>query len=153
MKKLLLFIFAIASIAKQSHSQNLNLNLVGQLSYGTQTLSNIHGWVDTADGKEYALVGAQNGLSIVDISNPATPVQITQIPGPSSTWREIKTWGDYAYVTTENGTIGLQIVELTNLPATNLATATWTPLSMPPRLKPFTHCILITEKFIYTEAM
>ena len=128
MKKPILFCFAIASLACKSYSQNLNLTLAAHRSYGSESLSNICGWVDTADGKEYALVGAENGLSIVDVSIPSTPVIIIQIPGPPSTWREIKTWGDYAYVTTEDGAIGLQIVELTNLPATNLAVTTWKPL-------------------------
>lgn len=130
-KHLILFLSVIA-FAAQSHSQNLNLNLVGQLSYGSEELSNIWGWTDTADGKEYALVGAADGLSIVDVSTPASPVEIVKIPVPASsqgcTWREVKTWGNYAYVTTECGTMGLQIVELTNLPATNLNVATWKPV-------------------------
>lgn len=119
------FIFLFSAVA---FAQNLNLTLKSHFPYAGQTLSNIHGWVDTADGKEYALVGAQNGLSIVDVSNPSVPVEIIQIPGPSSSWREIKTVGNYAYVTTEDGNIGLQIVDLTNLPNTNLAVATWKPL-------------------------
>ena len=125
-KNLLLFLIAF-SLTQGSYSQNLNVTLASRLSYGSQSVSNIGGWVDTADGKEYALVGAENGLSIVDVSIPASPVEIVQIPGPASTWREVKTVGDYAYVTTEDGAIGLQIIELTNLPATNLAVSTWRP--------------------------
>ncbi|TAL62968.1 MAG: choice-of-anchor B family protein [Bacteroidetes bacterium] len=127
MKKIVFTIFTFFSIMLISFSQNLNVTLASRLSYGSQRLSNICGWVDPADSKEYALVGAQNGLSIVDITNPANPVEIIQVPGPSSTWREIKTVGNYAYITTEQCCIGLQIVELTNLPNTNLAVTTWTP--------------------------
>ena len=114
-------------ITQTAFSQNYNITLAAKLSYGTESLSNICGWVDPDDGKEYALVGAQKGLSIVDVSVPTNPVKITQIPGPSSSWREIKTNGHYAYVTTESGTVGLQIVDLSNLPATNLTVATWKP--------------------------
>ena len=128
MKKYTLLVIIAGFSVAFSNAQNLNLTLASKLSYGNQSLSNICGWVDTADSKEYALVGAENGLSIVDVSNPAAPVEIIQIPGPASTWREIKTVGDYAYVTTEDGTIGLQIVELTNLPGTNLNVTTWTPV-------------------------
>src|SRR5687768_14199448 len=127
MKKIVLPLFVLLFSAA-SFAQNLNLTLKSHLPYVGQTLANIHGWVDTADGKEYALVCAENGLSVVDVSNPAAPVEIVQIPGPSSSWREVKTVGNYAYVTTEDGSIGLQIVDLTNLPATNLAVATWKPL-------------------------
>lgn len=127
MKKLFLFGLAVLSVIEASFSQNINVTLSSRLPYPGERLSNICGWVDPVDNKEYALVGAQNGLSIVDVSNPALPVEIIQVPGPTSIWREIKTVGNYAYVTCEDGTIGLQIVDLTNLPGTNLAVATWKP--------------------------
>ena len=42
----------------------------GQLTYGvTNELANIGGYVDST-GREYALVGCQTGLSIVDVTNP-----------------------------------------------------------------------------------
>ena len=109
------------------NSQNFNLTLSSTYTYSTGTIANIGGWKSPTDGKEYALVGAHTGLSIVDVTNPAAPVQITLIPGPSSLWREVKTYGNYAYVTTEFGTSGLQIVNLTNLPTTPLPVTTWTP--------------------------
>jgi len=114
------------------HAQNLNVAFAAHVSYGVgvEDLSNIWGWKSPVDGKEYALVGAANGLSIVDVSIPTAPVVITQIPAGSSApciWREVQTYGNYAYVTTECGTLGLQIVDLTNLPATNLTVTTWRP--------------------------
>lgn len=129
MKKLFFFLLSLLPLGPGYllFSQNINITLAGQLSYGAEELSNIWGWKSPVDGKEYALVGAANGLSIVDVSTPSAPVQIVQIPGPTSTWREVRTNGNYAYVTTESGTIGLQIVDLTNLPSPSLATATWTP--------------------------
>lgn len=127
MKKPLPLIVLLFSCSLIAFSQNVNVTLASRLSYGNQTLSNICGWVDPADNKEYALVGAQDGLSVVDITNPSNPFEVIQIPGPSSTWREIKTNGNYAYITTETCCNGLQIVDLTNLPGTNLAVTTWTP--------------------------
>ena len=121
-----LLVFLLAVISGRAFSQNLNVTLADQLNYNTN-LSNICDWKDPQDGKEYALVGAGDGLSIVDVTNPANVTEITKISGPNCTWREIKTNGNYAYVTTECGTTGLQIVNLTNLPGTNLQTATWTP--------------------------
>ncbi|MBI3502217.1 MAG: choice-of-anchor B family protein [Bacteroidetes bacterium] len=113
-------------------AQNMNITLAAQLSYGSQELSNIWGWKSPVDGKEYALVGAANGLSIVNVTNPSSPVQIVEIApqDPASTncsWREVKTWGNYAYVTTECGQTGLQIIDLTNLPSPSLPTVNWKP--------------------------
>jgi len=110
------------------HGQNLNVTLTDTLAYSGQALSNICGWQDPVDGKEYALVGAEDGLSVVDVTNPANVFQVVQIAGPSScNWREIKTVGNYAYITAECGTLGLQIVDLSPLPSASLPTATWAP--------------------------
>ena len=96
----------------------LNIQFRGQLTYGASNeLANIGGYVDST-GKEYALVGCQTGLSIVDVSNPTTPIQKILIPGTNSFWREVKIWGKYAYVTTEGGSNGLQIINLGKLPGT-----------------------------------
>jgi len=98
-------------------AQNINTTFVSTYSYPGQTLANIWGYA--AGGREYALVGAYNGLSIEDVTNPGAPVHITQIPGSSSSWHEIKTYSHYAYVVSEGGS-GVQIVDLNGLPGTTL---------------------------------
>jgi len=109
---LLLPFFATAQIE--------NVNLLGrfhpQQGQGTD-YNDCWGYVD-AQGREYAIMGAQNGTYFVNITNPAQPVQVGYIPGPSSIWRDIKTHSHYAYITTEGtGTgQGLQIVDLSNMP-------------------------------------
>lgn len=91
-----------------------NLTKLGQLTY-TPTLNDIWGYSDSAAG-EYALVGVRDGFSIVDISVPSTPVQLFFISGPTSTWRDIKTYNGYAYVVNESDS-GMLIVDLNSLPA------------------------------------
>lgn len=101
----------------------VNFNLLGHLDYQAlrnSDLSNLWVYADEF-GNEYALVGVNGdggntgGLSVVDITDPATPVEVAFIPGPTSIWREIKTWGDHAYMTTE-AQFGLLIVDLSPLP-------------------------------------
>lgn len=104
--------------AATTHAQNTNVDHRSTFTYNNQNLSNIWGYA--AGGNEYALVGAENGLSIVNVTDPDNPVEIIQIAGPASTWREIKTYQHYAYVVSEGGG-GVQIVDLSNLPNTNLA--------------------------------
>src|SRR5690606_10633454 len=101
-----------------------NISLLGQLDYQalrSSPLSNLWGYTDE-DGNEYALVGVNGsgaddsgGLSVVDLSDPANPVEVFFASAPPSTRREVKVWGDYAYVTTE-ANFGLQIVDLSPLP-------------------------------------
>lgn len=112
MKKLLavgfLLLFYIQSFAQ------LNVSLRANLPFNN-VLSNIGGYIDSS-GNEYALVGTFTGLSIVDVTNPANPVVKFNITGTNSDWREVKTWQNYAYVTTEGCCNGLQILNLGYLP-------------------------------------
>ncbi|MBL0329082.1 MAG: choice-of-anchor B family protein [Bacteroidetes bacterium] len=105
-------VFAFASIA----SAQLNVTFQAQKTYPGQTCANICGYVDST-GREYALVGASQGMSIVDVTVPNTPIEVLVIPGIDNLWKEIKVRGKYAYVTTEGGG-GLQIVNLRSLPNT-----------------------------------
>lgn len=91
-----------------------NITFRSKLSYPGLTLANIGGYVDTFS-HEYALVGTSAGLSIVDVTNPVSPVEKFAVPGLNSSWREVKTFQHYAYVTTEAGG-GLQIINLQYLP-------------------------------------
>ena len=111
-------LFALVSLASAFRAQNYNVSLAAHLPYTPRTLANICGY--TANGKEYALVGAEDGMDIVDVTIPANPVQVVQIPNVTNLWKEIKVYSHYAYVTTEGGG-GLQIVDLSNLPGSNLS--------------------------------
>ena len=109
----------VPAFAQYVPGVNNNVTLLGrQDKYNGY--SNIWGYTD-ASGNEYALVGADVGLSIVNITNPANPVEVSFIPGPGPTgWREIKTYSHYAYVVSEasapNQYSGVQVVDLSSLP-------------------------------------
>ena len=118
---LLVTVFFVSGLAQT----NFNVQFRSQLPYGaTVELSNIWGYVDSL-GNEYALVGAQNGLSIVDVTNPANPIVKFTVAGTNSFWREVQVRGKYAYVTTEGCCNGLQIINLSNLPA-SVSSKYWT---------------------------
>lgn len=77
-------------------------------------------WAYTApDGAEYALMGDVEGVSVVAI--PSLQV-VAHIDGPTEDdmffHRDIKTFGHYAYIVTENygRSEGLQVVDLSGLP-------------------------------------
>lgn len=108
---LLLFLSGIAA------AQN-NITLLGQLQYPGITCAGVWHYVDSLNN-EYALVGASDRVSIVDVTNPATPVEVFSVPalpGQSSLWRELKTYGKYAYAVSEGGG-GMIIIDLSGLPA------------------------------------
>lgn len=119
MLRCFLLVFSVLALAVCGKAQNFNVTHRSTMTFPNQNLANIWGYT-APDGSEYALVGGANGLIIVNVTNPDTPQFIRQIPGPSSAWREIKTYQHYAYVVTEHGAVGIQVVDLSNLPDTNL---------------------------------
>ena len=75
------------------------------------------GWTDPEDGKEYALVGVNNGTAFINISNPTSPVYLGKLPThtQSSTWRDIKVYENHAFIVSEAGGHGMQVFDLTRL--------------------------------------
>lgn len=142
------FMAAMILPGNKAAAQNLNITFAAQLPYPSQTLANICGYA--AGGNEYALVGAENGMDIVDVTVPTNPVPIVQIPNVANLWKEIKVYKNYAYVTTEGGG-GLQIVDLSNLPNTNLAYHSYTGDGAISGQLGTIHALHIdtTKKFIY----
>lgn len=72
-------------------------------------------WGYATNNKEYALIGAETGVFIVDVTNPSSPQLLHTIPGDTSIWRDLKTFNQQAYVVNETGG-GLLIIDLSNLP-------------------------------------
>ena len=114
-KFLLLFATLIfLSFGKIYGQSSYNLNLLGTYDWNFTEGNDIWGWVDPQTEEEYALVGLVDGFSCVNVTNPANPIEEFFIPDLSSTWRDVKTWGNYAYVTTE-ANAGLLIVDLNDM--------------------------------------
>ena len=108
----ILFILCFSAIIA---AQSSNVTLLSHLDqYSSAGYNDCWGYTDS-QGREYALIGTGNGTSIVEITTPTQPVERAFIPGPSSIWRDIKTYGTYMYMVSEGGS-GLQIVDLSNLP-------------------------------------
>ncbi len=101
--------------------------------------SNLWGYVDLDDNREYAIIGLRNGTGVVNVTDPANPVIVGHITGVTSQWREVKVyqfwnasasrWDAYAYVTTEGAGGGIQIINLTQLPTSISLANTWTGVS------------------------
>jgi len=103
-----------ASFNAFSQSQQLQL-LAHMDSYGGY--SDCWGYI-APNGDEYALLGVSNGVSIIDITDPAAATEADFIPwvsAPPYGWYDIKTYQNYMYVTSE-GTTNLLIVDLSPLP-------------------------------------
>ncbi len=115
---IMLFVGLISTIV---FAQAPKVDFLGQLSY-TNKLSDVWGFEKC--GKEYALVGVSNGVSIVDVTDPQNPQELFFESGAYTNWRDIKTWNNYAYVVNE-GSGSLLIMDLSELPL-SIETYNWT---------------------------
>jgi choice-of-anchor B domain-containing protein len=76
--------------------------------------NDVWGWTSPVTGREYVLLGKSVGTSFIDISDPEIPRYLGILPThtTNSTWRDIKTYEDYAYIGSEAGGHGMQIFDL-----------------------------------------
>ena len=121
------FLSLLFCLPNQAFTQ-LNVDSLSHINYQqlhAANLNDVWGYVDEL-GNEYALVGTSKGTSIVDVTDPANPVEVFWLPGSESIWRDPSSFGDYAYVTTE-AEDGMLIIDLGPLPqSTNLTTTLYT---------------------------
>ena len=88
--------------------------------------ADIWGFLDLNTQREYALMGYSTGTAVYDVTDPENPREVGFVDGQRTTWRDIKVyqfWNDttqrydaYAYVTADNASDGLFIIDLTDLP-------------------------------------
>lgn len=88
--------------------------------------ADIWGFIDLNTQREYAIVGYSSGTAVFDVSDAENPREVGFVDGQTTTWRDIKVhqrwnptdnrWNAYAYVTADNASDGLVIIDLTELP-------------------------------------
>jgi choice-of-anchor B domain-containing protein len=84
---------------------------------GAVSANDSWGWTDPQDGKEYALIGLNNGTAFFDLSDPVNVVYLGKLPThtSNSVWRDVKTYANHAFIVSEAGAHGMQIFDLTRL--------------------------------------
>ena len=111
MKQLLVFTLLTFSTGLMAQ---LNTTLRSQLDYNVP-VNDIWGYV-APDGTEYAIVGLQDGVSFVSLADPDNAVEVAKISGDNSNWRDMKTFGEYAYSVADQGDEGISAFDLRFLP-------------------------------------
>jgi len=124
MRNIFVIGFLLATHSLFAQGAFYNLSLYAEREYPGNAGAGIWGYSDTmiVNGqpriRELALMCTFRGLSIVDISSPQLR-ELAFIPSSASNpndfnnnWREVRTAGRYAYITTEAAGAGVQIVNL-----------------------------------------
>ena len=128
----------VQGVAGQFPCANIDFEAQIALSqFSTQPTSaaNVWGFVDLNDMREYAVIGLRNGTAVIDVTDPANPREVGTVPGNASLWREVKIYQHYdagtsryraySYISTEAPNSGIQVIDLSGLPA---SVQLWTTL-------------------------
>ncbi|HSR14268.1 MAG TPA: choice-of-anchor B family protein, partial [Gemmatimonadales bacterium] len=107
--------FECSDVDLLAHLPNRNLGAPRGIN-----LSDIWGWTDPETGREYALVGRMDATVFVDVTDPASPRIVGDLPMPQGAranfWRDIKTYRDHAFIVADGaGPHGMQVFDLTRL--------------------------------------
>jgi choice-of-anchor B domain-containing protein len=75
------------------------------------------GWTDPESGREYGLMGLNNGTFFIDVTEPTNPVLLGKLPTQSvqNFWRDVKVYEDHAFVVSEAAGHGMQVFDLRRL--------------------------------------
>lgn len=88
---------------------------------GSSGANEVWGYVSPS-GREYGILGMRRGTGFVDITDPANPVIVGDIPGNVNTiWRDMATYNEHAYIVTDGSGIGMQVVDLTDIDNGNVS--------------------------------
>lgn len=122
----LLFVLFFILLYFQPLLCQFNMERLDQIDYSAEA-NDVWGYT-APDGTEYALVGLTSGVSIVSLKDPSNIEEVAFVPGDFSIWRDLKTWGHFAYVTADQrgSKDGLLIIDLSKLPQ-SVTYENWTP--------------------------
>lgn len=92
-------------------------DLSKKIGGSTQEANDVWGWTDPVSKREFALIGMRRGTAFVEITDPVNPIYLGGLPtqGSGSSWRDIKTLGNFAVIVSEEGGHGMQIFDLKEL--------------------------------------
>lgn len=77
------------------------------------------------NGIEYVILGTQTSTKVYSLQVPTFPLEKAVIPGLPTVWRDIKNFGNYAYVTADKVNEGLTILDIND--PNNIVAKKWTP--------------------------
>jgi choice-of-anchor B domain-containing protein len=83
-------------------------------------LNDLWGWTDSTTGREFAIVGRTDGTSFVEVTDPANPKYLGDLPmhqgARSNIWRDMKVYKNHVFIVADGaGPHGMQIFDLTQL--------------------------------------
>ena len=119
----------INNLAGEFECKNIDLLAhipLGDFSSLPGSANDIWGHVDLNNGDEYAIIGLNNGVAVINVTDPLNPIEVGTIQGKTDIWRDIKVyqyfdttlnlWRAYAYATIDGSVDYITVIDLNHLP-------------------------------------
>lgn len=97
------------------------LSFVPLSTFGSTAANDIWGWTDADTGREYALLGLNDGVAFVDITDAMNPIYLGQLSTHTlpAVQRDLKVYQNVVYIVAEANNHGMQVFDLTQLRQVN----------------------------------
>jgi choice-of-anchor B domain-containing protein len=85
--------------------------------FGATKANDCWGWTDPQTGREYAIIGFNNGTGFVDVTDTENIIYVGKMPITTSTsdWRDIKVYNNFAFLVSESPGYGMRVFNLAKL--------------------------------------
>lgn len=115
----LLGLCLIASIASVSNAQYPHDKINLYRHFGLAELeagggNSCWGYVSPS-GREYAIMGCNNKVAFVEITDPTNCNYFASIPHGAGLWADVKVYKNALYLATETDGVGVQVIDLSNI--------------------------------------
>ncbi len=116
------FLLSVLCLAPLRGQVSQNMTLLGQWTNaslpanGGVRFNDLWGYA--TGGREFAIVGSRAKVHFFEVTDPTNIVEVAAfLPGGSTTWRDMKTYGSYAYAVSDgsNNNEGLHVFNMTHI--------------------------------------
>ncbi|MFT5223744.1 MAG: hypothetical protein ACI867_002068, partial [Glaciecola sp.] len=87
-------------------------------SLGSAELSEVWGWANPETGSEFIVIGMFNGVGFFNVTDPYDPIYLGKINSDTPAdmvWYDVKTYENFAIITSESTPFGMMTFDLTRL--------------------------------------
>jgi choice-of-anchor B domain-containing protein len=117
------FLIFIVAVSPTGAFESLHVTLKRQVTLAeitpffssTVTMANDCWGYTSPSGRKYSIMGLQEGVVFIEISDPENPTIIAGFDGVSTLWRDIKVYSTYAYVGADGIGADIEIYDLSQI--------------------------------------
>ncbi len=113
-----LYLLLVTLVGTAVAQRNYNLDLLSTTGLPQGESGNDCWGYSDQFGREFAVIGTTAATYVYSLEDARAPTLRARIPGATSVWRDIKSFGTRLYVVADRGTDGLLVIDMAKAPDT-----------------------------------